>query len=346
MDTGLEVINEIERRLGRQVSKTIEGPDGDRSETKQIVLLVNRVLKNLTMVEDWPMLNADGTLLTNAPITGTDVRLDLTNGSDVVSVSSHDVSGSGSTQATPFVLAHLSWAVQIGSGTPVYRIAEIVSPTQIKLNRAWIGDSNAPTGASTDTLYSFTLAMDQYALPDDFERPLDDWTDFLSDYGVTALGPVDFKKQRRRMGASLDTGDPQFFTVFGTDPTNTFQLIHFHPFPDQQTMMGYSYTKVHPEIKTDRDLIMFPVAQITIVIEAVMYLANRDYEDDQRMGASLQEFMTQFNTRFAKKSIVSDTKAINPKVFYRARSLRTTAGRGVNIDYGDFFDRYDKGVLP
>jgi len=343
MQTGLEIINEIQRRLGRRVSSSLEGPTGELAETKQILLLLNRVLKNLNAADDWPMLHTDGTIMTNAPVTGTDVRLDLANGSDTVTISSFDVSGTGSVQLTPFLLSHLSWAIQIGSGTPVYRIAEIISPTEIKLNRPWIGDSNAPTGSDDDTLYDFIMAMDQYALPEDFDRPLGEWTDFLSTYHVNPLGPADFKKERQKENTDIITGDPMYFTVYGMDPNNTYQVIHFHPFPAQETMMEYSYIRLHPEVKNDADLILYPDPQVGVIIEAVLYLANRDYEDDQRLNDALQEFVRQFDVTVGKRTMVSNLMMIQPKVS-RMRSTRS-AGR-LKIDYGEFWDRYDKGKLP
>jgi hypothetical protein len=341
METGLSLVQEIQDRLSWPVTDSIEGSDGKDPEVRKILLVLNRVLKNLGPMDDWPMLNTEGTLLTNAPVTGSDVRLDLTNGSKTVAISSFDVSDGGS-QAAPFLLSHKIWAIQIGSGTPVYRVASVDSPTQITLNKPWIGDSNTPTGADDDTLYDFTMAMDQYALPTDFDRPIDEWKDFLSAYGVKPLSPRMFRSKRLAEGFELSPGDPLWFTVYGLNEEGTYQLLHLHPFPQQQTMMEYSYVRDHPTIRNDKDLILFPASQHGMIVEAVVYLADRDFENDQTFAAALQEFMSQFSRSVGKKSLVSDTKQLTPKV----SRMRMAAQSGVRMDWGDFWDRYTEGPLP
>ena len=342
METGLSLIQEIQDRIGWTVTGSIEGSYGKDPEVRKVLLILNRVLKNLGPMDDWPMLNTEGTLLTNAPVTGSDVRLDLTNGSKTVAISSFDVSDGGA-QATPFLQAHKVWAIQIGSGTPIYRVASIDSPTQITLNRPWIGDSNTPTGADSDTFYDFTMAMDQYALPTDFDRPIDQWKDFLAAYGLTPLSPRQFRALRLAEGFSLDTSDPDYFTVYGLNEDGTYQMLHLHPFPKQQTMMEYSYVRDHPTIKNDKDLVLFPVSQHGMIVEAVIHLSQRDYEDDQKFMAALQEFMRQFSSSVGKMSLVSDVKQIRPKIS-RMRMLQQSSR--VRMAWGDFWDHYNEGPLP
>lgn len=345
MLTGLSVINEIEDRLGWPQSKTLEGQVGEATRTRKAKKLLNRVLKNLTAAETWPMLRAEGTIITEAPLDNTAVRLDLTNGSSTVTISSFDVSGTGDVQLTPFLIKHKIWAIQIGTGYPIYRIEEVLSPTSVKLNRPWIGDDSTPTGDDDDDTFRLLFAMDRYALPEDYDRPSGKWEDFLSIYNVHPAGEEEFAKRRRAGGRTITYDDPQWYTVYGLDPTETYQVLHLHPWPKQQTMLQYNYQRVHPDIRVDDDLILFPQAQLSIVIEAVLYLANRDYEDDTRLQAALQEYLAQFKSVKGENRITSDKKSFTPHVI-RARSVRQRRDGGVRIDYGDAFDRVDMTKLP
>jgi len=327
MRTGLQVIQEIQDRLGDRQAETIEG-DVDK-KVRKLLRLLNRVLKNLVSAEQWPMLRTEGTLVTNAPIEE-DVLVDLTNGSNVVTLSSFD------TSSVTFAANYVQWGIQFGKDTPIYRIDEVVSPTQIKLNRPWLGDTVTPASADDDTV-ALVLAMDRYALPEDFDRPTGAWQDFLSAYNIKPLGPQEFAEMRNRRGRNIDTDNPLYYTIYGLDPSNTYQVLHLEPWPSQQTMMSYDYQREHPEVEFDTDQILFPNSQLSIIIEAVIYLANRDYKDDQRMGAALTEYLQQYNAARSQQRVTSDHKAFTPWMKNRARSVRQSRG-GVRIDYGDYFD--------
>lgn len=351
MITGLQLINEIEDRLGWSQSKSLEG--SVTKPTRKITRLVNRVLKNMVAIEQWPMLRAEGTLLTEAALDYQNVRLDLTNGSATVTISAFDLSvdanddGVGDTQLAPFLLKHKVWAFQLsGADSPVYRIAKINSPTEVELNRVWIGESNTPTGADEDTLYSFTMAMDQYALPEDFDRPTGEWEDFLSAYKVKPVGSEKFMEIRREQGRTIREGDPEYYTVYGLDPTGAYQMLHLNPWPDKQTMMQYNYQRVHPDVTLDVDRVFFPQSQVGIIMEATIYLANRDYKDDTRMQVALQEYLQQFKMAKGQNTVVTDHKQITPDRSSRARSIRVRKRSGIRYDYGDTFDIVGMVDLP
>jgi hypothetical protein len=327
MQTGLQIINEVEDRLGWPQSRTIE--DDLSKTTRKLLRLLNRVLHNLVSAEVWPLLRAYGTLVTQATVSETMV-MELTNGSDVVEISGTDTSG------VTFELHHRMWAIQFGSNTPIYRILEITTPTQIKLNRPWLGDTS-----TTDEI-AVVFGMDRYALPEDFDRPTGKWKDFLSAYSIEPLGPEDFDVLRQKRGRNIEIGDPTHYTVYGLDPSNTYQLIHFDPWPTRQTMMEFTYQMEHPTISTDRDLVLFPMSQVSVVIEAMLYLANRDYEDDTKLQVALREYLVQFNAAKSQSRVTDDTKILSPWTGMRARSsrLRGNAG-GIRYDYGTYFDRVD-----
>jgi len=56
METGLSLIQEIQDRIGWTVTGSIEGSYGKDPEVRKVLLILNRVLKNLGPMDDWPML--------------------------------------------------------------------------------------------------------------------------------------------------------------------------------------------------------------------------------------------------------------------------------------------------
>ena len=328
MRTGLQVINEVEDRLGYRQSASLEGEI--EKLTRKLLRLLNRVLKNLVSAEQWPMLRTEGTIVTQAAIESS-MLVELTNGSITANISGFDASG------TTFLESHAVWAIQFGRDTPVYRIAKVVTPTQVELNRPWLGDTVTPASADDDTI-AVILAMDRYTMPDDFDRPTGKWKNFLSSYSILPEGPQGFDEARDRRGRNIVPGAPTLYTIYGLDPSDTYQVLHLDPFPEDQTLLEFKYQRVHPDVEVDTDLVLFPHSQLSIIIEAMLYLANRDYEDDQRLGTALQEYLQQFNAAKSQNRVTDDDKQITPWMGHRAYSVRNRRG-GVRIDYGDYFDR-------
>jgi hypothetical protein len=334
MYTGLQIINEIEDRLGWPQSSTLEGVQG--TKTRKLVRLLNRVLKNLVAAEQWPLLRQEGHIMTQAAIED-EMLLILVKGSTTVTISPFDTSG------VTFAEQHKTWALQVTPSQPIYRIAEVVLPRVVTLNKPWMGDSVTPASA-LDTPLSVKMAQDRYALPDDFDRPFGSWQDMLSAHHIKATGPEKFGQIRRARGTVIELGDPQFYTVWGLDDTNTYQVLHLDPWPLEQTLLQYPYQRVHPEIETDDDRVLFPQPHMSIVIEVLLRFANRDYEDDTRMQDAMQEYLRQFNAVKGNNSVVQDVKQFVPDRF-RARSVRTRRSY-VAYDYGDYFDRVSSVDIP
>jgi len=334
MYTGLQVVNEVEDRLGWSQSSTLEGTL--KPATRKLVRLLNRILKNLVAVEQWPLLRQEGHILTQAP-TQEVMLLELTNGSTTVTISAFDASG------FTFAELHKTWAIQITPEQPIYRIATVVSPTQVTLNKPWLGDTLLPLAADEEGV-SVRLAQDRYALPEDFDRPFGRWQDMLSAYRIDPCGPEEFGQRRRARGMIIEIGDPTRFTVWGLDESNTYQMLHLDPWPVKQTLLQYHYQRVHPDIETDDDRVLFPQPHMSIVIETMLMFANRDYEDDTRFQDAMREFLRQFNAVKGENNIAQDVKQLVPERF-RMRSVRTRRG-WARYDYGDFFDRVGNVNLP
>jgi len=189
------------------------------------------------------------------------------------------------------------------------------------------------------------MAMDRYALPKDFDSPAGKWQDFLSSYKVFPRDPNGFREKRQASGNNLTYDDPKYFTVHGIDPTQSYQVLHLHPWPKQQTLMVYDYNRMHPDIKVDKDLILFPPTNLSVIIEAVIYFSDRDFEDDPRFQSALQEFITQFNHTKGRAKLTDPIRRLAPGVYGRARPVQQLRGGG-RLDYGDAFDRVDMFDLP
>lgn len=321
MITGLAIINEVEDRLGWRQTDTLEGTL--RPDTRKLLRLLNRVLNSLQTLNAWPLLRKDGTLQLVPAETG-DAYFDLTNGSATVSL--------GASETTlEFSEAMINRAIQIGAHETVYRVESVETPASLTLNRPWLGDD------ADDEELAYTIAQDRYTLPQDFDRPTHGWENFFSSTDVEPVTPDDFLRKRRRHGASMLVGDPDVYTVYGLDPSQTLQVIHFDPYPEDARILVYTYQQNHPVVETDADRILFPLTHETIIIEAMLYLANRDYEDSDKMQVVLHDYIRSLNTAQGSGNVTQPNMRIfitNP--YRKFQGIRYMGGR--RIDWGSRFD--------
>lgn len=321
MITGLALINEVEDRLKWRQTDTLEGTL--RPDTRKLLRLLNRVLASLQTLDDWPLLRADGTLqLVEAD--ESEAYFDLTQDSATVAL--------GSTEATlAFAESMVNRAIRIGTHETIYRVASVESTTSLTLNRPWLGD------AASDEELAYSIVQDRYTLPGDFDRPTDDWENFFGSNSIDVVGPNTFLEQRRNRGSTLLTADPDMYTVYGLDPSETFQVVHFDPYPLEARILTYTYQKNHPVIETDEDRVLFPRTHEAIVIEAMLQLANRDYEDSQKTGQVLQDFLRTLNQAQSAGNVSQDRLRFTPNGRHRI-AQRMKWGRGGRVDWGDAFD--------
>lgn len=329
MITGLKLINEAEDRMGWRQTATLEDATL-RPEARKLLRLLNRILKSMQSVDDWPMLRTEGTIMTVPSVEGSDFFV-LTNGDPTVAM------GTSATTLT-FDDSYIGRAIQIGGESTVYRIVSLNSETSIELNRPWIGDTSTDLVAGDEL--SYIIAQDQYFLPKDYSRPNGRWDQFLEPYGIDPIGPDAFSSRRRGRGGSIMVNSPEVFTVYGMDQGQVFQILHLDPFPSEQQILQFTYQRVHPEIETDADRVLFPPVQEGIVLEALLYLANRDYQDDAKLEAVLRDYMRELNSARSMSPMTEDPIQIRPHGGHRIAQHRRW-GAGVRYDYGSFFDRID-----
>lgn len=327
MPLALDILNEIADRLGWEQIDSLEKstlPD----ETRKLLRLMNRVLSTLTGLEDWPMLRGEGTLQligveNSDTTTGSEQYVEATQNSTTVTMlnASLDVS-------------YVGRAIQFSGVDYVYRIEEVTASTELKLNRAWIDASVTAADKTT-----WTIGADRYVLPVNFDRPIADMDGFLAPYGIKPVSPEEFQRRRRRYRNSIEIGEPEVFTIYGLNKAQTQEVIHFDPWPNEARLINYPYIKQHPVINSDNDKILYPKRVVEVIMEMVLQLAYRDYEDDDRMQVTLMEMIQKYNQSVGKQTVTQNRpqmKLANQR--YRSIYRAYRAGGG-NVDWGDAFDR-------
>lgn len=322
MITGLALINEVEDRLRWRQTDTLEGTQ--RPETRKLLRLLNRVLASMQALDDWPLLRKNGDLQFVEYENGTATTAFLAaSGTEVI------------LNGVTFSDSYKGRLIKLGSNETLYRIKRIITDTQIEINRPWVGDAVAGTSLA------YEIAQDRYALPEDFDRPTGGWENFFGTSDIVPIGPEAFLQKRRDRGGALIYGDPDVFTVYGLDDSETFQIVHFDPYPENDRILYYTYQRNHPTIETDEDRVLFPKTHEGVVIEAMLHLANRDYEDDAKTQMILQDYLRSLNTAQGPGNVTHDRMRFTPNGQHRRYQFSKWSG-GRSIDWGAEFDRVDR----
>jgi hypothetical protein len=324
----LEILNEIADRLGWPQIETLDKPPLTK-ETRKLLRLLNRVLQTITGINDWPLLRADGTIVTLAKETS-----DLTDGSEeyVTATLNSDVI---TVDNATFDQTYIGRAFQIAGDNVVYRIIAVPAPTQLQLNRAWVSDSIV---SGDERIY--TIAMDRYALPVNFDRPLTDIQGFFAPYSILPISPDEFSEIRRRE-RGITTGEPRRYTIYGMNDNETAFLIHFHPYPEDQRILAYPYQRLHREINSDNDKILFPNRYVAPIMEMVLQLAQRDYEDDAKVERTLVDMINTYNQQVANPDVTGSRSIIRKTGRIRRGIQRSFGFGGHRLNWGSHFDKVD-----
>ena len=328
MITGLEVLNEVCDRLSWSQIDTLEGSAELEPEERKILKLLNRVLRSMDAGDDWPLLRTEGDILTVASEEDS-AKFLVSNGEDTIINMDSSIG---------FDNSYIDRAITIDGHNTVYRISKVNTDRSVDLNRIWLGD----TDAGTTNELTYVIAQDRYALPENFDRPIGKWTNFFAPHNIKYISPEQMAAKRRSRSSTILTGDPEHFTVYGMAADGLHRLVHLDPYPEDQRVLTFPYQKIHPEILNDNDRLLYPHRYISVIIEGVIYLAKRDYESDERMGDSLQDFLREFNRQQGNPEITSQRMQLTPSGKHRQwqRAKWTRGSR--NIDWGNFFDRVGK----
>lgn len=334
MMLGIDLMNELLHRLRWQRVTTIEGILAPEHE--KLLLLINRALETMPTISDWPMLQTEGHIVLLAEYIG-DVSGDPPGSEEYVTATQ------GSTTLTvanmAFDASFKGRAIQVDGDPYPYRIASVLSPTQVELNRAWMS-ANIVVGDQR----SFKAAMDRYVLADDFDRAIDDMTNLFNGV-VRAVSPEEFR-DRRQKSQGIQTGDPEVFTIFGTNENETSLLLHFDPYPREARLLEYPYIRVHPRIETDNDKVLFPKKHIEALMEVILYVAKRDHEDEAQLDIMLRDKMAELNTALAASSITESRHVLKPSQAIRQRVYQRFSAAGFAPNWGTMFDVVGNFDLP
>ena len=325
MITGLELYNEVADRLGWPQLVSLDGPS-QTPQQRKLTRLMNRVLTTLQGIFDWPLLRTNGDMVLVASqigstTSGSEEYVTATQNSDLVTI-----------QNASFDATFKDRAFQVSGDEYVYRIIDVLAPTQIQINRAWVSGSIA---AADERIY--TVATDRYALDEDFDRPITEWQSFFGPYNIRPATPDDFL-ETRRTGRGITLGDPRIFTVYGMNNAQTAKLIHFHPYPENARLLNYDYQKNHPTVDSDNDKVLYPVKYAEAIIEMILQIALRDYEDDDRVQQTLFDMLRNYN--WQNNAEVGGPRLRMEKDQQMRLSMRRAFGTGgQRIDWGSYFDR-------
>jgi hypothetical protein len=322
MIVALNLLNEVADRAGYPQIETLEVAEYT-AETRKLVRLLNRVLETTGGLNDWPQLRTESTIVTLAQVEGSaddEEYVTATQNSQTITVQN----------VTSFDQTYLNRAVQVSGDEYIYRIIEVPSSGSLKLNRAWVNSSIAVSDEKT-----LTITMDKYALEADFDRAIDNWQGFFAPYNIEPVTPNEFRA-RRRARNTMRVADPEVFTVYGTQ--NGRQVVHFDPYPENARMLQYEYQKRHPEINSDNDVIHLPHTYYGALIDVMLHLINRDYDDNAKMEVVLRDALRSHNLALANQGVTESHLRLVPANSVR-RSMREAYGLvDGNVDWGDYFD--------
>lgn len=329
MILGLELINSVNRRLGWPVLRTLEAAVPTDEQVK-VQDTLNRVLEALGSYDDWPMLHTEGQIATLALEESTATQF-VTATQDSTTLTVADMT---------FDDTYIGRAIKVSGDQYYYRIVACLTPTSVTLHRAWQNDDVAPADERT-----FQIATDRYALPDDLDRPIDDWQAFFSPYGIAAVSPDEFRK-RRRDEPGLVVGEPTIYTIWGLNDGETVMLVHFHPFPRYKRMFEYQYIRIHPSINSDNDKILWPRKYRAAIEDMTYQLCTRDFEDDNKSQQLLIEMINAYNVQAANPTVTGSALRLRPKKTIRTSFQNAYGYGGYRIQWGSLFDRAGFYNLP
>ena len=322
MVIALDIINEINERLGWPILPSLEDPTVT-NEQRKVVKTTNRVLRTIQGVKDWARLRRDGTIVL--------IASEVSDPTASQYVTATQNSKNVTVDNMAFTDVYKTRAFKVSGDEQVYRIDVVQSPTVITLNRAWISASIAASDERT-----FTIAADRYGLPTDFDRPTDDIKNFFGPYKIKPVNPNLFA-QRRARNPGIETGDPDSFTIYDMNEGQTTELLHFHPFPENARLLTFAYQANHPEINSDQDKILYPQRYMEFVIDAVYQICLDAYEDDQKADRALINMMREYN--WQTEAITATIPRMRQSGSVR-RSMQLAYGMGgLRINWGSYFDK-------
>lgn len=326
MTNAKDFLNRFFDRMSWEQVTTLE-TQSPSNELRKGLRLLNTILETVEGIDDWPLLRKDGKIVLVAgeesdTTAGSEEYVTATQNSDEVTVDN-----------ATFDDSYKNRAFQVVGDSTWYRIVDVLSATQLKLDRAWVADSITAADEKT-----YKIGVDQYSLPTDFGRPI---TDMQNHFGTVTIQPVSPNKfaEIRRTSNGITFGDPKYYTIYGMNDARTAWTIHFHPWPSTARVLTLPYQMLHPTIDSDNDKILFPSRYNAVLMDIMLQLAYRDHEDSdtEKIQQTLIDMLRKYNEQ--TPTVTDGRPVMRPSKSIR-NNIRASAQRsGIRIDYGDHFDK-------
>lgn len=333
--SALSVLQDVCDRLGWAQIVSVENLDEMTKDDRKLVRSLNRVLRVMSSMNDWPSLRRQGEIETIAEYT--DGLLRLTNGSKVVT-------GQVDEDGNPTVWTQdmIGRAIAVDSEQLIYRVADVVSATSLRLDREYQGDTTDGTDDAPDLPYH--IMQDRYDLPLDFDRPVDEqWTGYQgnSDYQILITDAATIRRRRQGRAPASTVTQPDAVTLWKNDDQLEHRQVIVDPFPKEQIIIQFEYQAVHPEISKDTQRILFGPRQEEMLHSAMEWMLLSGPDDDARAGMALSEYLRNRGEDLAKQEIGQERMRLSASQERAMQQRSKWRRRGMRINWGSAFDRKD-----
>ena len=227
------------------------------------------------------------------------------------------------------------------AGTPdVYGIASVDSDTGITLNDAFVG--------SDISAESYLYFEDEYALNDDFLRPLDQQY-FDSNSNIPLIGRDEFRRQHPR---NKTPGKIKHATIVDrafSGNTSPVRRVRFYLPPDDFYLVPYAFITdklavsssgtEQVQLSADDDEPIMPLRYRHLIVWHALHLWYRDKKNDTRAQEAKAEFVDLWSRTVSDTEIGAKRAKINPQVGgYKTRARHPYSKRNSRYTTGTAFD--------
>ena len=302
----LDLANQILRRLSWPVQTTLTGDSVDK-EVSKVLDILNVVGQELGAFYAYPFLRKTFTILTSDDYSTGTAKATLNS----QSVTFPLVDGVQAT-LTPGMVG--GW-IKFSDRNEIYRILSVELPTICSITPAYNGTSHGTDGVS------FTIGLDTYVLPVDFDRPFADVTQFIAT--PPNLRPIEPAEMHRRKAGTTAVGIPDAFTInYGED--NRWYLV-LDPTPDIKMQIKGDYVRTINKVYNDEDTLPYPLRMEGVIVDACIYLLKRDAQNDlQSASLILQDYLRRRSENSTPTSVTPRMR-ITPSTECRQRQQAKAA---------------------
>jgi len=335
--SALDILQDVCDRLGwDQIPsvENVEDPEGSK-EDRKLVRALNRVLRVMSSMNDWPGLRKQSEIVTIA---------EYKTGLARMTSASKAVAGQLDDDGNPTVWTQdmVGRAFVVDGEQLIYRVADVISATSLRLDREYQGDTTDGSDDAPDKAYH--IMQDRYDLPVDFDRAVDDrWTGYqgTADWSLGITDANNVRARRRGRSPASTVTQPDVITLWKNDDESEHRQAILDPFPKDQVVVQFDYQALHPKIEKDTQRILFPPRHEEMIQSGIEWLLLSGPDDDARAGMALSEYLRNRNEDLAKQEIGQKRTRITASQERVVQQRSKWRRRGMRINWGSAFDRKD-----